>query len=71
MWHIHNLPSYVAFVDLFKAFNTLNHKIILQILERYGSPPKLMPDISRMYKDLKIVLKIGRVEDKMSQTVGL
>ena len=27
--------------------------------------------ISRMYKDLRIVLKIGKVEEKMSQKVGV
>ena len=54
-----------------KAFDTMNHKIMLQILERYGAQPKLRSAISRMYKDLKMVLKIGEVEEKMSQTVGV
>ena len=27
--------------------------------------------ISRMYKDLKVVLEIGTIEEKMSQTVGV
>ena len=64
MQHNHNLPSYVAFVNLVKAFNTVNHKMMLQRLERYGAPPKLWSAISRMYKNLKIVLKIGKVEEK-------
>ena len=71
MRHNHNLPSYVAFVDLVRAFYTVNHKMMPQILERYRAPPKLRPTISRMYKDLKIVMKIGKVEDKMIQTVGV
>ena len=45
--------------------------MMIQILERYGAPPKLRSAISRMYKDLKIVLKIGKVEEKMNQTVGV
>ena len=71
MRHNHNLPSYVTFFDLVKVFDTVNHKMMLQILERYGAPPKLRSAISRMYKDLKIVLKIWKVEEKMNQTVGV
>ena len=45
--------------------------MMLKILERYGAPPKLRSAISRMSQDLKVVLKIGKTEEKMSQTVEL
>ena len=69
--HNHNLPSYAEFVDLVKAFETFNHGMILKILERYGAHPKLRSAIFRMYQDFKVVLKIGKIEEKMSQTVGV
>ena len=47
--HNHNLPSYAAFVDLVKAFDTVIHDMMLKILERYGAPPKLRSAISRIY----------------------
>ena len=69
--HNHNLPSYTAFIDLVKACDTVNHDMMLKILKRYCVPPKWRSAISRMYQDFKIVLKIGKIEDKMSQTVGV
>ena len=54
-----------------KAFDTVNHDTMLNILERYGAPPKLRSAISRMYRDLKIVLKIGKVDKNMDQKVGV
>ena len=47
--HNHNLPSYTAFVDLIKAFDTVNHDMMLKVLERYGAPLKLRSAISGMY----------------------
>jgi hypothetical protein len=34
MWKNHNLPSYVAFVDLVNAYDTANHDLLLDILEK-------------------------------------
>ena len=71
MRHNHNLLCYAAFVDLVKVFDTVKHVMMLKILERYGAPPKLQLAISRMYQDLKVILKIGKIEEKMIQTVGV
>jgi hypothetical protein len=35
----HNLPSFVVFVYLVKAYNTVNHNLLLKVLEKYGAPP--------------------------------
>ena len=39
--HNHNLPTWVMFADLVKAFDTSNHILMIKILEKYGCPPKL------------------------------
>ena len=36
--HNHNLPTWVLFADLVKAFDTSNHKLMVDILGRYGCP---------------------------------
>jgi hypothetical protein len=41
----HDLPSFVAFVDLVKAYDTANHDLLLKILEKYGAPPKFVTAI--------------------------
>ena len=35
----HGHKMWVTFVDLQKAFNTVNHTLILWILKKYGFPP--------------------------------
>ena len=35
----HGLESYAIFVDLVKAFDTVNHDLLCQILAKYGLPP--------------------------------
>ena len=69
--HNHDLPTYVVFVDLVKAFGTVDHTLMLHILKKYGAPPKLRSSIARMYQDLKVVLKIGKTEETMCHTVGV
>ncbi len=67
----HNLPSYVAFDDLVKAYDMANHDLLLNILERYGAPPRTVAAIDRIYQDLVVVLKIKKEVVKLPQSVGV
>lgn len=53
----HNLESYVVFIDLVKSFDTINHKLMILVLEKYGFPPKLRKTIERMYDKFALELK--------------
>ena len=67
----HDLPSFVAFVDLVKAYDTANHDLLLQVLKKYGAPPKFVAAIKKMYTDLKVVLKIDKEITEIVQSVGV
>ena len=69
--HNHNLPIWVAFADLVKAFDTLNHQLMLVILAKYGCPPNLCDTITRMYKDSMVKLVIGEFETTIEFKVGV
>ena len=69
--HNLDLSTYVAFVDLVKAFDTVDHTLMLQILKKYGAPPKLCSSIARLYQDLNVVLNIEKTKETMCQTLGV
>ena len=56
----HNLPSYVAFVDLVKAYTAANNELLLTLCEKYGAPPLFVSAVQRMYQNLVVVLKIEK-----------
>jgi hypothetical protein len=56
--HNHDLASYVGFVDLVKAYDTANHVLLVDILCKYGAPPKFATAIKTIYRNITCVLKI-------------
>ena len=58
----HNLPTFVTFANFVKSFDTSNHKLMAEILNKYGCPPKLCSAIRRMYTDKKVILILGKID---------
>ena len=67
--HTHNLPRWVLFAYLVKAFYTSNQVLIIKVLQRYGCPPNLRSAIERMYKNSIIRLKIGKADTTIPSEV--
>jgi hypothetical protein len=69
--HNHDLASYVGFVDLVKAYDTANHALLVDILRKYGAPPKFATAIETIYRNNTCVLKIENEITEIPQIVGV
>ena len=69
--HHHNLPTYVLFADLVKAFDTSNHELMDNRFNKYGCPPALRSAITRMYKDSVVRLIIVKIDTSIPFQVGV
>ncbi len=67
----HDFASYVGFVDLVKAYDTANHKLLIDILLRYGALLKFITAIKTIYHKSKCVLKIKNEVTEIPQSVGV
>jgi exonuclease III len=56
----YNLETHVLFVDLVKAFDTVNHDLLFRILKKYGIPESLISVIKSLHNDLKVNLKLSK-----------
>jgi hypothetical protein len=54
------LKTFVLFVDLIKAYDTVNHELLLQILLKYDIPRELVNAVKRMSRDYKVQVNFGK-----------
>ena len=59
------------FADLVKAVDTSKHILLIEILFKYGCPPKLCSAIKRMYSNNKVRLIIGKIDTSTPFEVGV
>ena len=55
-----NLDTWALFMDLIKAFDTVNHEVIMITLDKFGCPDKLQQMIARLYKYIFVEIKSGK-----------
>ncbi len=67
----HGLESFVLFVDLVKVFDTIQHTLLLQILERYGIPLALKIVSEKMYKNCQVEITCGKVSSIIDYIAGV
>ena len=56
----HGLPTHVAFIDLVKAYDTIDHELLILVLEKYGVPEPLRWMVATLYENLVISFSLGK-----------
>jgi hypothetical protein len=64
-----DFDTWVLFVDLVKAFDTLPRGALFALLRRYGLPNHFMNIIIRLQKNAKIKVEIGSVDSEIESSI--
>jgi hypothetical protein len=56
---------------LAKAYDTVNHSLLFQILEKYGIPPELVDVICRMYDNFEIEISYEKEKRLIDYITGV
>ena len=67
----HGLKSYALFIDLVKAFDSIQHDVLYAILKKYGLPLSLINVINKMYQNCHVHLKIGKNLERIPYKTGV
>ena len=69
--HEHQYGVHLLFIDLVKAYDTVNRELLWKIMARYGVPQSLISLIQKLYHDVKIDLRIGKEKATFGSTCGV
>jgi hypothetical protein len=58
----HGLGTWTLYVDLVKAFDSVDRPLMFDILRRYGAPERLVHLISMLHTGLTVRMTVGGVE---------
>ena len=63
--------SYLLFVDIVKAFDSVNREMLWKILAKYGLPATLITVIKKMYNNIEVTLKYENESAEFISTSGV
>jgi hypothetical protein len=68
----HNQSTWVLFIDLIKAFDSVPREALFIILRRYGLPDHFVNIIIRLHSDAKLLMKFGDdVVTEIKSSIGV
>ena len=67
-----NTDLYIAFIDLQKAFDTVNRELLWIVLEKFGTPPKFLTILKKLHDGMTAtVLASGERSEPFNIEVGV
>ena len=63
--------TWVVFVDLIKAFDSINHELLFKLLEKIGIPDRVITVIKNLYKNFKIKFTVGKCVNFVDYSTGV
>jgi hypothetical protein len=67
----HGKETYALFIDLVKAFDSINREALYLILKKYGLPEELINVIKKMYLNCSVQIKVGAEKRDVEYTSGV
>ena len=67
----HNLETFVAFVDLEKAFDRVPRAALFKVLRRYGLPDHFINVVIRLHADAVVSYKQGNAKIEVKNRIGV
>jgi len=67
----HGQESWVCFIDLVKAFDSIDRGALCDILLRYGAPPALVRVIEGLHKEVNVRMEMGEDFEEFTSSLGV
>jgi Reverse transcriptase (RNA-dependent DNA polymerase) len=69
--HEHHKEAYILFLDLVKAYDSVNRELLWKILDRYGVPEKMVKVLKKLHNNVQYIMQIGKKTTKVVSTCGV
>ena len=67
----HGLGSWVAFIDLVKAFDSVPRAALFTVLQKFGVPPRMLSVLQALHEGVRVELKVADEKRYFDSTTGV
>ena len=67
----HQQETHVLFVDLVKAYDSVNRELLWKVLKRYGIPDETITVLKKLHKNVTYIMSVGEEEVEIEGSVGV